>query len=77
MNRLIVTISVIALLCAGCGGSKASTDGSKSLSRAEAESYSKDLTAKWIADSKVAMASVFNSKVAKDGELEMPLWWTT
>ena len=77
MNRLIVTISVIALLCTGCGGSKASTDGSKSLSRAEAEKYSKDLTAKWIADSRVAMADVYNSKVAKDGELEMPLWWTT
>ena len=78
MDRMIITLSMAVLTLFGCGNAKTvSGDASdKKLSAKAAAEYSKELTAQWIADSKKATADVFNNKVAKDGELEMPLWWT-
>ncbi len=75
MNRLIITLSLAALTLAGCGSAKTVSDSDKKLSRKAAEEYSKVITAEWIADSKTAVADVYNKQLAKDGELEMPLWW--
>ena len=59
----------------GCAH-EASGDEDRTLTKAEAAAYSKEITAKWIAESKTAMAEVHDKKLAKDGGLEMPLWWT-
>lgn len=75
MNRLLITISAAMLVLAGCGNVKPAAD--KGLSKSQAEAYSKEIVAKWISDSKTATADVYNNKVAKDGGLEMPIWWTT
>ena len=64
MNRLIITLSLAALTLAGCGSAKTVSDSDKKLSRKAAEEYSKVITAEWIADSKTAVADVYNNKLA-------------
>ena len=79
MNKTLLTLSAVILLC-GCGsGSKTASDTllkDQKLTKAEAEAFSREITGRWLSDSKAAMASVYNDKLAKDGDLEMPLWWT-
>ena len=75
MSRFIITLSAVALLCAGCGVSN-NASVEKGLDKAAAQSHASQIIASWIADSKVAMADVYNNKVATDGDLKMPLWWT-
>ena len=77
MDRMIITLSMAALTLLGCGNAKTVSGDApdKKLSAKAAAEYSQTLTAQWIADSKIATADVFNDKVAKDGELRMPLWW--
>ena len=77
-NALLTLSAPLFLFGCGCGNKTASDqlrDG-RELSKVEADEYSKEITATWIAESRNAMAEVFKNKLAKDGDLEMPLWWT-
>ena len=77
-KALLIISSLLFLFGCGCVNKTASDQirDDRELSKAEAADYSKEITANWIAGSRTAMAEVFQNKLAKDGELEMPLWWT-
>ena len=76
MKKTLIALA-FATLALSCGNAGETTvDSGKALSKAEAAALTKDLVAKWTVSSKAATESVFKDKLATDGILQMPLWWT-
>lgn len=73
MTRLVMNL---LLLLVALSAQARVRKAEPALSRQAVEQVARELRARWLADARVRMASVYRDKVAKSDSLTMPLWWT-